>query len=85
MTDDERLVGCFRQIFPTLSDAEIRDASMRRLGTWDSAALLMLLARVEREFQVRFSQDQINTFTSFTSVLDLVRTASSRESSSRAV
>jgi acyl carrier protein len=73
MDDDARLVACFKQIFPALTEPEIRAASMRRLGTWDSAALLMLLARVEKEFRVRFSDTQLNAFTSFSAVLDLLR------------
>ena len=74
MNDEERLIACFRFVFPKLTDAEIRGASMRTLGGWDSAALLMLLSRVEREFRVRFDQAHIDAFTSFGSVLHRLRT-----------
>lgn len=69
-------MACFEHVFPSLSPAEIRAAEMKRLGMWDSAALLRLLARIEREFRIRFEPDQINLLTSFDATLDLVRAAS---------
>jgi acyl carrier protein len=73
MTDDDRLVTCFKHVFPKLLEADVRAASMRRLGTWDSAALLQLLYRVEREFHVRFTPDQVNACTSFEGMLAVLR------------
>jgi acyl carrier protein len=74
VTREVRLIECFRHVFPTLTDAEIRGASMRHLGAWDSAALLMLLFRVETAFGLRFTRDQVNTCTSFAAMLALLNT-----------
>lgn len=73
MNEERRLVGCFKQVFPQLPEAEIRESTMKRLGAWDSAALLTLLARVEKEFSVRFDLEQVNTFTSFAAILNAVQ------------
>jgi acyl carrier protein len=81
MIEEQQLVDCFRHVFPVLTDPEIREASMRRLGAWDSAALLMLLARVERAFGIRFLDEEINVCTSFEAMLALVRTKRQPEAS----
>ncbi|HXT68212.1 MAG TPA: phosphopantetheine-binding protein [Vicinamibacterales bacterium] len=62
---DERLTSCFRVVFPDLSDEQIRTAHMRRLGKWDSSALLRLIALVERAYGVRFTLQQLATLNSF--------------------
>lgn len=72
-SDEQRLIGCFRRVFPTLSESVIPDANMRNVGAWDSAALLRLIAEVEKQFDVRFSAQQLNQFASFTSILELLR------------
>jgi acyl carrier protein len=74
MSNEERLIACFQAVFPALAVADIRDADMRRLASWDSAALLKLLADVERAFGTKFALDDINTFTSFASILDVLCT-----------
>jgi acyl carrier protein len=71
--DETRLIGCFRQVFPRLRDDEIRAASMKRLGAWDSAALLRLLASVERAFDVRLEQAHVNRMISFSDILSVLR------------
>jgi surfactin synthase thioesterase subunit/acyl carrier protein len=77
MSHEARLLNCFRRVFPALSDDGIRQASMRRLAAWDSAALLGLIARVEGEFDVRFDNDQVNTLTSFDAILTVLQTITS--------
>lgn len=72
-SDEQRLIGCFQKVFPTLSESVICGASMRNVGAWDSAALLMLIAEVETQFDRRFTTEQMNQFASFTSILELLR------------
>ena len=67
------MLRCFRPVFPRLTDAELATASMARLRQWDSAATLMLLVRVEREFQIRIEIEQAARFNSFRSVVRLVQ------------
>lgn len=75
-----RLIACFRRVFPTLPEATLKAASMKTIGTWDSAALLLLLATVEKEFHVQLDPMQVNQFTSFTSILALLDSLDTRES-----
>jgi acyl carrier protein len=77
MSDEQRLVDCFKRVFPDLPEDEIRDANMKRLGVWNSAKLLSLVTTVEKAFHVRFDLDTINTFTSFTAMLNAVRSGGS--------
>ena len=72
---EQRLLRCFRGVFPTLSDDEIRAADMRRLGRWDSATLLLLLARIEREFGVDVDCGQLGRATSFGLILERLQGA----------
>jgi len=67
---EARLLRCFRDVFPTLSDDEMRAAEMRRLGRWDSAALLLLLARIEREFGVDVDRARLGREASFRSIVE---------------
>jgi acyl carrier protein len=77
MNEDQRLVECFKRVFPELPDHVIRDADMKRLGAWDSARLLALIVVVEKEFTRRFDVETINRFTSFAAILSAVRSSSS--------
>lgn len=79
MTVDERLRRCFGVVFPDLTDVEIERADMQHLGAWNSFALLQLLARIEREFDVRLSPDQINQFTSYARILDTLSSLAAGE------
>jgi acyl carrier protein len=83
VSDEDRLVACFSHVFPTLDHTQIRAADMKRLGTWDSHALLRLLARIEREFKITFDSNHINRLTSFDAVLDVVRTITVSRNPSR--
>jgi acyl carrier protein len=69
---DALLVQCFRQVFPALPDSDIRAASMKRLAAWDSAALLLLLSRIEQAFSIRFQPQDVNACVSFADTLRTV-------------
>lgn len=70
--DDHKLIACFQRVFPQLAEDEIREATMRQLGAWDSSALLRLIAGVEKTFAVRFTPQQLETFISFEEVRQLL-------------
>jgi acyl carrier protein len=82
-TIEARLAECFGEVFPTLSPAQIRTASVKTVGRWDSAAVLLLVARVERTFGRRFRYDEIGRFTSFASIVDVLERVAPAEGVAR--
>ena len=67
-----------------MPDAEIERADMRRLGRWDSLALLTLLARIEKEFGLALSAEQFNQFTSYATIRELLGPAMAKSDSAAA-
>ncbi len=61
----ERLVGCFRAVFPQLPEDEVRRASRSSLPEWDSLATVNLMAVLEEEFDVRIGGDDVLELASF--------------------
>jgi acyl carrier protein len=61
----ERLVRCFRAVFPNLSETEVVKANTNRTPGWDSLATTNLVAAVEEEFGVMFEADEIDRLDSF--------------------
>lgn len=49
----ERLVRCFRAVFPNLSNDVIAAASVETLPQWDSLAMVTLKALLEGEFAIQ--------------------------------
>ena len=78
--EEQRLIACFKRVFPQLGEDEIRAASIRGLGAWDSAALLQLIATVEKTFDVRFSPQHLETFTSFSDIRILLGRLAGKDS-----
>jgi acyl carrier protein len=68
----ERLIRCFRAVFPQLSEVEAPRASMDRVGGWDSVATATLTAVVEEEFEIQFDAEEIENLNSFQAFLDRV-------------
>ena len=65
----ERLIRCFRAVFPNLNEAEVVRANIRRTPGWDSLATTNLIAAVEEEFGIQFTAaeiDDLNSFDAFT-------------------
>lgn len=67
-----RLLDCFEIVFPD-SDVpittEIRRDSMER---WDSMATVTLVGVIEEEFDITFEAEELEAFTSFQAVIDVV-------------
>jgi acyl carrier protein len=71
MADVEtRLVGCFRAVFPDLSEADIRLASQGQLAQWDSVAAITLVNVIEEEFRTEIDYDRLPELDTFSKVLE---------------
>jgi acyl carrier protein len=62
---DERLMECFRVVFPELSDEQIQSANSSTLNKWDSLASLSLVAVLEEEFACMFDDAVVGNLDSF--------------------
>ena len=70
---NERLIACFRSVFPDFTDAEISQASMTSLAKWDSLATVMLISVIEEEYQMQVADDDLQNFISFESITEILR------------
>ena len=68
----DRLVQCFKNVFPDLEEAEIPRATMERVEAWDSLASVTLIAIAEEDFGVEFLPDDLAHFVSFDEILALI-------------
>ena len=69
----ERLVKCFKQVFPAMSTADIPAATQEGTSAWDSVAHVTLLSLIGEEFGIDIDFEEFAEATSFASILDLVR------------
>jgi acyl carrier protein len=65
----DRLTRCFAAVFPKLSPETIHAATLETLSTWDSVAMVTLVALIEDEFEVSFDLDEIGRLNSYNAVL----------------
>ncbi|MCF6312320.1 MAG: hypothetical protein L3J39_07695 [Verrucomicrobiales bacterium] len=70
---NERLITCFRTVFPDLTDGEIAQASMASLAKWDSLATVMLISVIEEEYQLQVADDDLQDFVSFELIDEILR------------
>ena len=68
-----RLADCFAAVFPELSEEEILRASSSTVKTWDSVAVVTLLAVIEEEFGITIDDDDPSRFDSFQHILSYVK------------
>lgn len=61
----QRLIHCFKAVFPDLSESEVAGASTSSVLAWDSVATVTLLAAIEEEFGIQLSFDEIERMSSF--------------------
>ncbi len=77
MNDTEkRLALCFANVFPELSDDQIRRASTASIAAWDSVAHITLLTSIGEEFGIDLDFEEFAEANSFAAVLELVRARS---------
>jgi len=67
---ETRLVGCFRTVFPDLSEADIRLSSQDTVEQWDSIAAITLVNVIEEEFSTEIDFDRLPDLDTFTKVLE---------------
>lgn len=65
----KRLANCFCAVFPELSGEEITQASSATVQSWDSVAVVTLLAVIEEEFGISIEEDDPGKFDSFQAIL----------------
>lgn len=68
-----RLVNCFSAVFPELSSEEIIEASSATVHSWDSVAVVTLLAVIEEEFRITIDEEDPTRFDSFQAIFDYLQ------------
>lgn len=71
----KRLANCFGAVFPELSNEEILHASSKTVPSWDSVAVVTLLAVVEEEFGISIEEENPAEFDSFQGILSYLQKA----------
>jgi acyl carrier protein len=69
---DDRLVRCFRSVFPTLTPDQVRAASVESLEAWDSLATVTLVALIGEEFGVQIDLSDLPELCSFEAFQNLL-------------
>lgn len=72
-----RLAGCFTAVFPDLAPGDVERATPQTVGAWDSLANVTLVMVVEEEFGLEFPAEDLQELTSFDSMLQYLRAATS--------
>ena len=70
-----RLANCFCAVFPELSSEEIMQANSTTVRSWDSVAVVTLLAVIEEEFGISIEEDDPAKFDSFQRILSYLQEA----------
>ena len=68
-TTRDRVLDCFRAVFPSVPDDQLLRASAGKLPAWDSIAQVTLLSVIEEDLGVTFSLDRHEHLTSFDAIL----------------
>ncbi len=69
----ERLVRCFEQVFPDLTQSAIPAATQDNVAAWDSIAQVTLISLIGEEFGIDIDFEEFEDAISFAAVLDVVR------------
>lgn len=73
MTDQrDRLIGCFRAVFPNLTEDEILQLSLESTKDWDSIASMNLVSTIEEEFGFHIPPEDLDDLGSFPSALSYI-------------
>ena len=67
-----RLATCFFALFPDLDSAELEEASVETVPTWDSVASATLMSLIEEEFEIELDIEQIGMLNSFAGAKQVV-------------
>jgi len=66
----DRLINCFKTVFPDLPEDQIPGATQATLAAWDSIGAITLMNVVEDEFQTQMDFDRLAELDSFSSICD---------------
>jgi acyl carrier protein len=66
----QRVIGCFSNVFPDLSEGEIQQASTASLAAWDSLAQVTLLSSIAEEFGQPFELEDFEKLVSFPLIVE---------------
>jgi len=66
----ERLLECFRVVFPGVPDEELIRASVTSMGKWDSVAHVTLVSLIEEQLGIQFPLGSYAELTSFPALRD---------------
>ena len=64
----DRLVNCFKTVFPNLTAEETVRASTASVATWDSLATVTLVSVIEEEFGIVILPEEYEYIVSFSLV-----------------
>ena len=68
----EKLVGCFKKVFPNLSRADILSASQESISAWDSIAHVTLISLIGEAFGLDLDFEDFEEATSFAAFRDVL-------------
>ena len=68
----EKLVSCFRKVFPKLSRADILSADQASISAWDSIAQVTLISLIGEEFGLEPDFEDFDEATSFAVFRDVL-------------
>ena len=71
----QRLLECFRAVFPNTSDEALAASSADTTSSWDSVIQVTLISIVEEDFGIRLPEEQYGELTSFASLLAFLENA----------
>jgi len=64
----ERLLECFRIVFPGVPDEDLMTASATSMVKWDSIAQVTLISLIEEELGIQLPLERYAEFTSFSAL-----------------
>jgi acyl carrier protein len=68
----ERLLECFRIVFPGVPDEDLITASATSMVKWDSIAQVTLISLIEEELSIQLPLERYAEFTSFSALQEEV-------------
>lgn len=68
----ERLLECFRTVFPGVPDEDLITASATSMVRWDSVAQVTLISLIEEELSIQFPLERYAELTSFSALREEV-------------
>ena len=68
----EKLVSCFKKVFPNLSRTDILSASQKSVSAWDSIAHVTLISLIGEEFGIDLDFEDFDEATSFAAFRDVL-------------